>query len=619
MLSGDFATISHGRSNAEYKAALARVTAELRRRITETASNDHVEFFLSALKSYSAIRGVGHLSLRLEGLNDCAVFFYLNNRASEAFQATSALICLARMSSDKDWMRKAYHLHGIVLAESGRVAEAVIAYAVALETARSLGNLVGEGKTLINLGVAFNYGAFYKEAIPCFRKALETFERASDQDSRHETCAALSNLAQSYFFLGKCAEGYEFVKEAILRSQVVTEVFAAAGLAVRQYTAFRLAVELGDMTAAKQHLDECVRRSEVGGTLRSQFVAQLAQGLYEIHTGDTEHGFALLTAALQRSRNSGSFYEEALAALVRAYDRVGEPELALEHMQALLAHLTKLRQEAVRVTQPSDGTLDASDLMPLRLQESELRTKVALHSAMRNQIELFERLAVTADLKEEASGEHGYRVGRLSALIAAALGWSKTQCHSIDLAARLHDLGKIAIPDRILLTSQELKEAERHLMSNHTLVGAELLAKSNIPQLQLAEEIAKFHHEWWNGEGYPAKRREKRIPIHARIVAIADVFDALTHGRPYAEPWDVQRALEEIRLRRGTQFDPELVDIFLEVIARLRVEHEDLDNYLGKAGKTSPFLQARNKIRMMLAEPANGTPVLPGKAPETVH
>jgi len=214
---------------------------------------------------------------------------------------------------------------------------------------------------------------------------------------------------------------------------------------------------------------------------------------------------------------------------------------------------------------------------------------------------MLERLAVTSDLKEEQSGEHGYRVGKVSALIANALQWTKEAEASIELAARLHDIGKIAVPDRILLSSKELQEAERHFISAHTVIGAELLAKSNIPQLRMAEEIARHHHEWWNGEGYPSKLAGKRIPIHARIVAIADVFDALTHGRPFSPPWSMDRAIEEIRNRKGTQFDPELTDIFLDLIAKLRIEHQDLDEYLGRAGRNSPFLQARNKIRQLLA------------------
>jgi len=232
---------------------------------------------------------------------------------------------------------------------------------------------------------------------------------------------------------------------------------------------------------------------------------------------------------------------------------------------------------------------------------------------------MLERLAVTADLKEEQSGEHGYRVGKLGALIAETIGWSKEARSAIELAARLHDIGKIGVPDRILLKSQQLRDAERHLMTAHTLIGSELLAKSDIPQLRMAEDIARYHHEWWDGSGYPAKLAGKRIPIHARIVALADVFDALTHGRPYAPAWPIEKALEEIQARRGTQFDPELTDRFIELVHRLQKEHPDLDEYLGRAGRNSPFAQARNRIRLMLEEGRERVEKQVAPASQTVH
>jgi len=129
-----------------------------------------------------------------------------------------------------------------------------------------------------------------------------------------------------------------------------------------------------------------------------------------------------------------------------------------------------------------------------------------------------------------------------------------------------------------------------------------MLGGSGVKQIELAEAIARHHHEWWNGEGYPSRLAGKRIPIEARIVALADVFDALTHGRPFSPPWTIDKALAEIRSRRGTQFDPELTDVFLGLMERLLSEHEDLDAYLGKASRHSPFLQARNRIRKMLED-----------------
>jgi len=270
----------------------------------------------------------------------------------------------------------------------------------------------------------------------------------------------------------------------------------------------------------------------------------------------------------------------------------------------LLADIREKRAQGVNalLTVGMRPTSENSDLGVLATRAASLRAQVAERAALGSRLEMLERLSIAADLREEASGQHGYRVGRLASFLGEAFKWSRDAIIDLELAARLHDIGKIAMPDRILLTSKELQEAERHFISTHTTIGAELLGKSNIPQLRMAEEIARHHHEWWNGEGYPSKLKGKRIPIHARIVALADVFDALTHGRPFSPPWPIDKALEEIKSRKGTQFDPELTDLFLALIDRLRKEHEDLDEYLGRAGKSSPFLQARNRIRQMLAE-----------------
>jgi putative two-component system response regulator len=241
-------------------------------------------------------------------------------------------------------------------------------------------------------------------------------------------------------------------------------------------------------------------------------------------------------------------------------------------------------------------------LAALEKREANLRAKIAERELVRSRFEMLERLAVTADLREDASGEHGYRVARLAALLAEEIGWKPEACEALDLAARLHDIGKVGVPDRILLESAALKEAERKVMSSHTVIGSELLSKSNVAEIRLAEEIARCHHEWWDGTGYPARLKGKRIPAGARITALADVFDAMTHGRPYEQAWPVDVALEKIAALSGTQFDPDMAERFIPLVKRLCEQQEDLDAYLGRAAKSSPFLQARSRIRQMLTQ-----------------
>ena len=220
---------------------------------------------------------------------------------------------------------------------------------------------------------------------------------------------------------------------------------------------------------------------------------------------------------------------------------------------------------------------------------------------------MLERMAVAADIREDISGEHGYRVGRLSALLAKEIGWDRDAYDALDIAARLHDIGKIGIPERILLDEKTLKEAEKHFIASHTAIGAEILSKSDIPQVRIAEEIARCHHEWWDGNGYPRQLKGMAIPKSARIVALADVFDAMTHGRPYAQAMPIEAALDQIATLRGRQFDPELTDHFLALVRRLAASNEDLDAYLGKAARNSPFLKARARIKEMLAQGREST------------
>jgi putative two-component system response regulator len=136
----------------------------------------------------------------------------------------------------------------------------------------------------------------------------------------------------------------------------------------------------------------------------------------------------------------------------------------------------------------------------------------------------------------------------------------------IRLAAPLHDIGKVGVPNHILLRSDNLMPSEYEIMRSHTTVGGEILAKSKFPILQLAREIALYHHERWDGTGYPQRIKGEHIPLSARIVSVVDAFDALTHGRPYKKAVSLQDAIKEIRAQSGQQFDPQVVDAFLRTI-----------------------------------------------------
>ena len=198
-----------------------------------------------------------------------------------------------------------------------------------------------------------------------------------------------------------------------------------------------------------------------------------------------------------------------------------------------------------------------------QLLEAKVRERT--RELVEAQIEIIERLAIAAEFRDDNTGQHTHRVGQMSALLAKQLGLADAQVSLIRRAAELHDVGKIGVPDAILMKIGRLTPEEFEVVKTHTVIGARILSGGKFPLLRLAEEIAFSHHERWNGEGY-ASIRGADIPLAGRIVAVADVFDALTQKRPYKAAWSISDAITEMERQRGKQFDPTLVDAFLQVI-----------------------------------------------------
>ena len=198
----------------------------------------------------------------------------------------------------------------------------------------------------------------------------------------------------------------------------------------------------------------------------------------------------------------------------------------------------------------------------------ELRVTERTQELEEAQTETFERLALAAEFRDDDTGNHTRRVGTMAALIAETLGLSDDDVGMLRRAAALHDVGKIGVPDTILLVPRKLTDEEFAVVRTHTVIGARLLSGSRSPILRMAEQVAWSHHERWDGNGYAGMAGED-IPIAGRITTVADVFDALTHERPYKDAWPIDQAVEEILRQRGTQFDPDAVDAFLSATGML--------------------------------------------------
>ena len=235
----------------------------------------------------------------------------------------------------------------------------------------------------------------------------------------------------------------------------------------------------------------------------------------------------------------------------------------------------------------------------------EQRVQARTRQLAEAQVEILNHLAIVSEYQDDDTSQHTQRVGALAAMLARSLGQDEDQVELIRLAAPLHDIGKVGVPNHILLKSGKLMPSEFEIMQSHTTVGGEIFAKSKFPLLQLARQIALYHHERWDGLGYPQHLKGEQIPLPARIVAVVDAFDALTHARPYKKAVSFQEARVELRAQAGVQFDPQIVKAFLsaitpqvfqEIIASAEINHEASLEALAVMCEVRPETKAKEEV-----------------------
>ncbi len=585
-------------SGDDLKVALSRVALEVNAQYQAGVATS-ADFMSSAVKALKAVPGTDHSDLRINCLIDASHFFYLVGQTFKAIDPALDSVDLSTKVGNRALLRKGLTVLGMVYADTGNISEAIECYDQALDIAQSMRDSEAEAPVWINLGVALLYAAQYRDAIACLEHVIRIC--GSNPSLKRFRGIAFSNIALCCLHLEDFESG---------EPHTVAEL---VGRVLRENYYTRLLLEVNSVEKAGERCEIARRYAERSKSARADIAASIADGLYQVHAGRVDIGISRLTSTLERARLLRSMLRDTLAALVKAYEIIGQPQRALVYLREMMEALRQTQQENalkhVNLHLEQLGqtfVAEAPIATRLQRQEAALQGKVAEQELFKSRIEMLERLAVTAELRDDSTGEHSYRVGKLSALLAQEFGCDEDTCFMIELAARLHDIGKIGVPDAILLKPDKLNEAETQIMRTHTTVGAELLSKSNIPHMQMAEEIARHHHEWWDGGGYPGNLSGTAIPLAARITALADVFDALTHKRPYKVAWPIDAALDEIARLKGRQFEPQLTDLFIVLIGRLRHDHIDLDSYLGQAASNSSFLQARTRIWNALHKSPDG-------------
>ena len=581
------------------------------------------QIFARALELVAALGAEAEGEALAQCLIAIARWAYVSGQPLKGLPPAQRAVDLLSRLGPRPLLPSALTVHAALLTDAGNLPRAIETFATALEIAVEVGDALAEVKASNSLGVTLIYAAQYQEAIGWLERSVALCESQPQSTEALEFVrgTALLNIALACLHLEDYARGLDAAKAAIeaLRHPANANDMFLRVLAEVHYARLLLEVDAAD--EARQRCEIAKRIAHESGLERAELEAGMAEGLCEVHSGKVDVGLSRLSKTLAAARVLKGSLRDALITMVKANELANRHDVALMYLRELMKHTRQVRQEHAllhhrlhlealqREEQPQ--TLDTETLMEHR--EVALLDRVVSQAAQREalkaRMEMLERVAAMASLREDPTGLHPYRVGKLAALLAQELGWDEETMFMVELAARLHDIGKIGLPEGLLMKKRRLTDAEIKLAQTHVLIGADILAQSNVAHLKMAEEIARFHHEHWDGGGYPFGLAYSAIPIAARMTALADVFDAMTHPRPYQDASSAEDALAAIAALRGKQFDPELTDLFRVLVLRLQREVGDLDAYLGQAAHESPFIRARQKLTSTLKGFSNSHPI----------
>jgi putative nucleotidyltransferase with HDIG domain len=425
----------------------------------------------------------------------------------------------------------------------------------AMELAHGSGHRVEEARALVNFGMALDFAGLYDEADRNWEAALGLLDGLDEPRLRGNIWALRAPLG---FRLkpGNAERADRACREALDWAIASPPRFRDSMACTALCNWAALDLQRGRLESARARLAQSASYPNVG--VRPLWLVEVLRAMADIRSRPDATSVAALEALLEPSRAPAAAYViETVGVLAAMYADMGDAVRAGEALARLSSERARalwamLRDQAIGVPDPADS--------PGRDPATAL----------------LERLAVTAELRDDATGKHCYRVGRLAMLLARRVGVPEAELPALDLAARLHDIGKLVIPDAILLKPGRLDATEMHLMRAHTTIGAEILASGAVPSVHEAAAIARHHHEHWDGSGYPDGLAGEAIPLAARVAALADVYDALTHARPYKHAWSHEEAVAYIARCAGTQFDPRLAASFLEMVGQAGAQVEAL-------------------------------------------
>jgi putative two-component system response regulator len=491
---------------------------------------------------------------------------YAEGRSADAIPLARVALSRAREQGARGPIHRALAACGILYADTFDVVGGVEFHLESIRLAEKEGDLPECSRAWGNIGLALALAGSPATAIRAYGRAIDVVESiAGPMYSRY---SARANRSHSLFQLSAYEEGLQEARRAL---QELTPEFIAQdrhGAILLLRNVVQLMVATGNAGDAGIHVEELTRLASETDSPRAFIAAATARASYELARGHRDVALTRLEQALAKARETPTALRDALVCMMRAEELAGSPERALARLEELSQHVFKTSIERARRSVELAGL----DQEPPFAEHARLQTKARLESRLgRPQApggwDALRRLAASAALRLDNTGLHGIRVGALTKALALACGEPPLQALEIGLAAELHDIGMLSVPEAILARRGAIRESERDAYYQHTVAGADILREERHSRFLMARDVAMYHHAWWDGTGYPEKVGGRFIPLAARMCAVADTYDELVCGFRAPKGMSMKDALDALRSKAGTQLDPELVDRFISVVS----------------------------------------------------
>lgn len=574
-----------------------RLDEQLRRAPT---TGDGSEVFDLAWDAFSTLSEEPSTEARALCLLGIARNKYLRGLPFDGIEPANQAVAVAERVNNDLLLAKCMNMLGVMYMETGNFPAAMTALTRALPAARSAQSSDQEAGIFANLGLAHQYAGQFSMAIPCYERSVDVADPVAT--TRLTQAIPLVNIAVASLYLRDFSRGLAAAERAIELLADPSDDSERMTRGTIEFAYTRLLLEVRNIPLAVERAKLARLHAKGAGTL-GELYAEMALGLAEVHDPATcDIGLSRLQRAINESRRGvPSALRDALATIVRAYEVAKQPNNALVFQEEVVrlnrdSRVKNLLEHHHRHVVQVKKALDARAEAAMDLQQHELRFQRFSMQDFGEFTQVLERNSVTVEFHDDETGEHCYRVGAMARELARKMGLDEELCQLIDLCARLHDVGKIRIPESILLKPGRFTPEERSIMERHCEFGWEIIGEGGLGQLFVAQEIAFNHHEKWDGSGYPRKIRGEMIPLSARIVALSDVYDALTHKRSYKEAWPIEDALRHIGAESGKHFDPQLTSVFLDLVPALQAQHGNLDTFLSAEAKKNDFIINRARL-----------------------